>query len=305
MKNESFLKSSIILIESRKEALALWVWCSVVACLIVGRGFPPLQPAFMSIFSTFFIALSVYVYNDVVDYDADKKNEFKSDRPLASGTVSRNTALNLIIISSLIGLGTSFLTNIRSFFYSSLYFVLFFIYSYPKIHLKKRLFVKEGVISSGILIIGLSVNYAILGSFSIRVLFGFLLFAVYAFCAMPTGFDSTDVAADRIQGVRTIASATSWQGRVNLAVFGMLSIMTITPFTYGLFGYNVLLPVSIAVSGIVFLRLLSPLRRSDVITGESLDTDTLMNARKLILSYIFVICICVILGSLNFGFLFT
>jgi 4-hydroxybenzoate polyprenyltransferase len=295
----SFFKSTVSLIKSRKEALGLWLWCAVVACLVAGRGFPPIQPSLMSIAATFFIALAVYVYNDVVDIDADKHNAFKNNRPIASGEVSRSNAMKLIYISSIIGLTISFLNNFMSFLFSSLYFILFVLYSNPKIHLKKRFLVKESVISSGLIIVGLSVNYAILGSFSLMVFFGFLLFAVFAFLSMPTGFDSTDVVADKLQGVKSIASMLSWRQRMQMAMTGMLVIMTITPITYVNFGYNILLPVSIMLTGLVFLWLMYPLMMSFNPVADTVDTSVLMRTRKIVIIFIFVICGCVILGSLN------
>lgn len=295
----SFVKSTVLLVKSRKEALGLWIWCSVVACIVAGRGFPPIQPSLMSIAATFFIALAVYVYNDVVDIDADKYNAFKNNRPIASGEVSSNNAMKLIYISSIVGLTISFLNNFMSFLFSALYFIMFYLYSNPKIHLKKRFLVKESVISSGLIIVGLSVNYAILGSFSLMVFFGFLLFAVFAFLAMPTGFDSTDVVADKLQGVKSIASVLPWRGRMQLAMTGMLAIMTITPFTYVNFGYNIMLPVSIVLTGLVFLWLMYPLMMSVNPVVDTVDKSVLLRTRKIVIIFIFVICGCVILGSLN------
>jgi len=271
----------------------------VVACLISGRGFPPIQPSLLSIAATFFIALAVYVYNDVVDLDSDKHNAFKKDRPLSSGEVSIGDAMKLMYLSSIVGLTISFLNNFMSFIFNSLYFILFYLYSNPKIHLKKRFLVKESIISSGLILVGLSVNYAILGSFSLMVFFGFLLFAVFAFLAMPTGFDSTDVVADKLQGVKSIASVLPWRGRMQLAMTGMIAIMTITPFTYVYFGYNIMLPVSIVLTGVVFLWLMYPLMMSVNSVVDTVDLSVLLRTRKIVIIFIFVICGCVILGSFN------
>jgi 4-hydroxybenzoate polyprenyltransferase len=299
MESKSFFNSAVLLIKSRKEALGLWLWCAMVAALMAGRGFPPMKPSLISFVSTFLIATSVYVYNDVVDMDADRQNTYKDERPLASGKVPKSHAMRLIYISSSLGLIVSFLNGLKSFLFSALYFVVFSLYSYPMVHLKKRFLVKEIVISSGLLIIGMSVNYAILGSFSARVLFGFLMFSVFAFFAMPTGFDSTDVAADKIQGVRTIASIVPFRRRVQLAVGGMLIVMAVTPFTFAIFGYNVLLPISVAVTGLIFFWLMLPLMMSVDPNSHGVNESVLFKTRKIIVIFIFIICGCVILGSLN------
>jgi len=295
----SFLKSSALLVKSRKEALMLWIWCALVASLIVGRGFPPIMPALISIAAFFFIATSVYVYNDVVDMEADKHNSFKSDRPLASGDVSRSDAMKLIYLSAILGLSLSFLNGLPSFLISLGYFALFGIYSYPPVHLKKKFLVKESVISSGILIIGLSVCYAILGTFSPMVFVGFMMFSIFAFFAMPTGFDSTDVEADRLQGVKSIASIMNLKRRLQFAITGMFIIMTITPFTYINFGYNMLLPILVVLGGLVFLRNLVPIMMSINPSVNTLDISVIMKSRKIIVIFIFVLSICLVIGSIN------
>ena len=304
MGNESFFRSAASLIKSRKEAIGLWIWCSLVASLLVGRGFPPIKPTLMSIAAFFFIATAVYVYNDVIDMEADKHNSFKSNRPLASGMVSKDNAMKLVYLSAILGLSISYLNSFPGFLLSLLFFTLFGIYSYPKIHLKKRFLVKESVISSGILIIGLSVCYAILGTFSSMVFIGFLMFSIFAFFAMPTGFDSTDIEADKLQGVKSIASILTWKRRLQLAITGMLVIMTITPFTYINFGYNMLLPISIIMGGLVFLRYMFPIMMSVNPVVSSMDMSILMKTRKIIVTFIFVISICLIVGSINLSFLF-
>lgn len=253
----------------------------------------------MSIAAFFFIATSVYVYNDVTDMEADKRNSVKSDRPLSSGKVSKDDAMKLIYISAILGLSISYLNGIQSFLLSLLFFTLFGLYSYPKIHLKKRFLVKESVISGGILIIGLSVCYAILGTFSPMVFIGFLMFSIFAFFAMPTGFDSTDVDADKLQGVKSIASIMTLRRRLQFAITGMLVIMTITPFTYINFGYNMLLPISIIMGGLIFLRYMFPIMMSVNPLVNAMDMSTIMKTRKIIVTFIFVISICLILGSIN------
>jgi len=302
MGEQSFFKSAGLLIKSRKEALGLWIWCSLVASLIVSRGFPPLQPALLSIAAFFFIATAVYTYNDVVDMEADKKNVFKSNRPLVSGQVSKSNAMKLIYISAILGLSISFLNNLPSFLLSLLYFTIFVLYSYPKIHLKKRFLVKESVISGGILVIGLSVCYAIIGTFSPMVFIGFMMFSIFAFFAMPTGFDSTDVDADKLQGVKSIASKLTLKRRLQLAITGMFIIMTITPFTYINFGYNMLLPILVVLGGLVFLRNLVPLMMSISPTVNNVDMAIIMKSRKTIVMFIFLISICLVIGSLNLSF---
>lgn len=294
-----------MLLSSRKELIGVWVWGAIVASLLVGRGLPPLQPTLISITSFFFLAIAVYIYNDVVDMDADKHNSFKNNRPLPSGKVNRADAMKLVYIASILGLSIGFLNNLPSFLFSLLYFLVFGLYSYPRIHLKKRFLFKESVISSGILIEGLSICYAILGTFSSMVFIGLMLFSIFAFFIMPSGFDSTDVEADKLQGVKSIASILTWKRRMQFAITGMFIIMTITPFTYINFGYNMLLPILIVMGGLVFLRYMFPIMMSIGPAVNSIDVSIMMKTRKIVITFIFVLTTCLVLGSLNLSTFFS
>jgi len=78
----------------------------VFAALIFAAKFTDVRSIALSI-ATFFLfsftASSVYLLNDVVDYEADKKHPVKKLRPVPSGQLSRNVAL---VISFLLGIGT-------------------------------------------------------------------------------------------------------------------------------------------------------------------------------------------------------
>jgi 4-hydroxybenzoate polyprenyltransferase len=116
---------------------------------------------------------------------------------------------------------------------------------------------------------------------------------------MPSGFDSTDVAADKIQGVRTIASIVPFRQRIQLAIGGMLIIMAVTPLTFANFGYNILLPLSVAAVGVIFLWLMLSLMMNIDPDSHEIKKSVLFETRKIIVIFIFLICGCVILGSLN------
>ncbi len=292
-------KSMFLLIKSRREALGLWVWSSIVACLLVGRGFPPLAPSLLSLISIVFVVLSAYIYNDVTDMEADKNNEVKSGRPLATGEVTKKDAMKLVYISAVAGLSLSYFIGLYSFMFTSLYLVLFVLYSYPKIHLKKIIVVKELTIVSGLLILNLSVSYAIIGSFSSMAFIGSLFFAIYGFFALPAAMDSTDIVADRIQGVNTLASIMTWKRRLQLTITGMLLIMTLTPFTYLNFGYNILLPIMMVMSGLIFLRFMIPIMLSVSPLMNDVDTITMLKIKRIIISFNFILCLVLVIGTMS------
>lgn len=292
-------KSILLLIKSRREALGLWVWSSIVASLLVGRGFPPIQPTLLSLISIFCVVFSVYIYNDVIDMDADKNNETKSNRPLATGEVTKTDAMKLVYVSAIIGLSLSYLISSYSFIFTTLFLILFGLYSYPKIHLKKIMVVKELVIVSGLLVLNLSISYALIGSYSSMAFIGSLFFAMYGFFAMPAAMDSTDIDADRIQGVQTLASVMTWRRRLQFTITGMLLIMTLTPLTYINFGFNMLLPIMMVMSGLVFLRFMVPLMLGVSPLMNDVDTITMLKIKRIIISFNFILCLVLIIGTMN------
>lgn len=75
------------------------------------------------------LASSVYIFNDLLDIEEDKKHPKKKFRPLASGRVSKQNAIILFLILSVASLGVSFFVNIHLFMVLLVYFVLNIAYS--------------------------------------------------------------------------------------------------------------------------------------------------------------------------------
>lgn len=97
-----------------------WVKNLAVFAALLFSGFLFYQPVegpsyFLTVSFAFLLfcllTSSVYLLNDVMDIEADRRHPFKSKRPIASGKVSRNLALALAIFG-FIGVGVlSFLTT--------------------------------------------------------------------------------------------------------------------------------------------------------------------------------------------------
>ena len=91
----------------------------------------------ISIFNSFDVLLIfslssslVYIFNDLIDLENDKKNPYKNKRPLASGAISINQAKILfIIIISLIVILNYFFFNLIVIFTILIYLFLNLIYS--------------------------------------------------------------------------------------------------------------------------------------------------------------------------------
>lgn len=81
------------------------------------------------------LASSIYVLNDYMDIEEDKKHPKKKFRPLASGNVSKNSAKILIIILSSISLISAYLLNLHLFIVLMIYFILNIAYSLKLKHI--------------------------------------------------------------------------------------------------------------------------------------------------------------------------
>ena len=68
-------------------------------------------------FSLFSLAASsVYIFNDLIDSDEDKKHPLKSERPIASGKISsKNAFIFLVIFLGLALIASYFLVPLESF----------------------------------------------------------------------------------------------------------------------------------------------------------------------------------------------
>jgi 4-hydroxybenzoate polyprenyltransferase len=109
---------------------------------------------------------SVYVFNDLMDLEKDKKHyiKWKRERPLPKGSIKPSTAKKTVILNLSLGLILSSLINPGVLLLNSLLFSINFVYSY--FHLKEKAVISIILITSlqflkvinGWLINGLIIN---------------------------------------------------------------------------------------------------------------------------------------------------
>ncbi|QSZ41684.1 prenyltransferase [Sulfurimonas aquatica] len=81
------------------------------------------------------IASSVYVINDYIDIEEDKKHPTKMNRPLASGAISKKSALTLFFILSTLTLVMAFIFSPNLFYVLLTYFALNIAYTLKLKHI--------------------------------------------------------------------------------------------------------------------------------------------------------------------------
>jgi decaprenyl-phosphate phosphoribosyltransferase len=81
------------------------------------------------------VASGIYVFNDLMDIAEDQNHPSKKNRPIASGKVSKRTAIILIFIFVLPGLAVALYLNSDLFIVLASYFVLNILYSVKLKHI--------------------------------------------------------------------------------------------------------------------------------------------------------------------------
>jgi len=252
----------------------------------------------MSVVAMIFISTSVYLYNDFVDHDMDKLISKKNARPFTSGKVSKKFVMRFIYLSAFIGLLIVSITNIFSLIFSTIYLILFTVYSYPKIYLKRRFIIKESIIALGFPLCSLVGSYAAANRFSMNALFAATLLAIFAFMAMPALNDATDIEADKLFGVKSIAVVLNWKRKIQLLIIGVIAIMTLTPLTYISLGFNIILPIMVVAGSLIFLRFIFPIM-INIEKSDLINMEDLFKAKKIGYIYFVLLQIFMIIGSLS------
>jgi len=290
--NTPFIKSAAILIRSRLEPLSGWSWNTAAACFIAGRGSPPLIPSLLAVVSMILIALSVYIYNDVVEAEKDKMNPHKKNRPLPSGVVSQKDALSLVYLSGICGLVILFLVNVYSFVCGLAYFGVLIAYSHPETCLKKRFPLKEAILALCFPLTSLVGIYAV-NSFAAHAFFAGCAVGFLVYMMEPVIADSTDIEEDQSAGVKTLASVLTWKGRVRMFVVGPVILTAALLIAYNLLGFNNVVPIYAVVGGIIFLGYLIPKMRT-------FEKEVVQRARNAAHLYFILLQVSFIVGSVQF-----
>ncbi len=248
------------------------VWFTIVGALVATRWNPPIIALINTILVMMAMSLSVYSFNDLNDVEMDKNHPTKWQRALASGKVTVNQVLSLSLVSGIIALSLSLLSNITTFLICAAYLGLGIVYSQKPIRLKEKFILKEGITATGVLLaffVGGSITGTIPSIVQITGgLMTLLMFAVY-----PLFYDTEDVEVDRAYGCKTLTMVLSLERKVELAIAIIVTIMTLITFTYAQFGFSVIAPVMICSMCLLFLRYLFPLLGSP-------DTKCMLIARK-------------------------
>jgi 4-hydroxybenzoate polyprenyltransferase len=282
--------------KSRVEMIFIFTWNAAVGSLIASRGFPSIRPTLLGMISALFITIAVYIYNDIIDRDMDAESSYirkKEERVIAHGIVPVNHAYFFVIITSIIGLATAWITNIMTFKIALIYWFFLMLYSFPLIRFKTMYIMKTISTAFGgpffPLILGGS---AIDNAVSPLVLFAALVSGTYAFLVIPVVADYADMEEDRKHGIKTIPMVYSWSQIVKMLLAGPSLILVSGIIAYLAFGINILATAIIVVSS---LLLLNKARR----LPDEYDEDAVRSVRKSIYAFFMLFDFLIFIGTLK------
>jgi len=126
-------KSLIILLRPHQYVKNLFVF----APLIFSFNFTlhNLENSFLAFILFSMVASSIYILNDYMDIEEDKKHPTKKFRPLANESISQKLALYIFIVLALNALSIAFFLNTHLFLVLIIYFILNIAYSVKLKHL--------------------------------------------------------------------------------------------------------------------------------------------------------------------------
>ena len=280
--------------DSRLHIVLWYDWFAVVGILIVSRGLPPLMNTFKTIIMVPFLTMYVYLLNDIMDAKMDRGSNAKSTRPIPSGLVSKKEALILCFINGFIGILIALTIKIQVAIVAAFFLLLGTVYSTPPIRLKTRFLMKETITIAGLFTL-VSLGSLITGTPPISIVYFMSFFSIFILTLWSTFYDALDEEEDRRFGCKTVAILLKQSQRLELSAIGLTIMMLVTPFTYSRFGFNMILPIVIGVSCILFLRFIFPL----LLKPDTVDDEKIMRGGTLIRVFLLTMQIGFILGSLN------
>lgn len=105
----------------------------VFAALVFDRQLIALEPLLVTIVAALLFCLVsslVYIINDLADIESDQQHPVKKNRPLASGHLSKQTAIIAILILAVLSYPTAFVLNLGLGLILFVYLILMLAYSF-------------------------------------------------------------------------------------------------------------------------------------------------------------------------------
>jgi len=277
-------------VKSRFSRAVIFPYATLLATFTATRGVPPVLPTIMAAIAGTFIALSIYISNDVMDLETDRANIVT--RPVVQEEVSKKDALIFSLILTITGTVMGLSINLTTFLLCAAGAMLGFMYSFSPIYLKRRFILKQLAVASGGLISSLTGGAAV-GMISSSVLFSGFIFFTYAMAVVPI-VDLGDMIGDKKEGRKTLPIVWGPEYTIRLAIAIVFAIIISGMVGYFQLGFNLALPILVGVTCLSFIYVLYPLfnRWQDYVYCRKL-------VNKITLIH-FLLQLSIVIGSIRF-----
>ncbi len=232
-----FAKSFFGLAASETRVL-IFVWALLVAYLIASD----LRPNFTLLLllpSGYLLTLGIYVLNDIMDVGEDTINS--STRPLASGTVSKEDAWMIVVISIGASLMMSYFVSLPTFALYSISLFLGISYSLPRLQAKRRFPHKLLVAASGAAIASLTGGVAA-ENLNATIFFAAVAFALFALVTLLLG-DIADMRGDIALRVRSFPVVVGIKRAIYFVTALPVALSALGIFLFRFTDLNVMFPL--------------------------------------------------------------
>lgn len=291
-----FLSSYAWLLTSQLKT-GLYAWATLVGMIAGLKALPPILLAISSLTAMLAIALSVYIYNDIMDVELDKinaeaGNPHQIKRPLVTGKASMRDAKIFVLALIFIGLSIALSVNLGFAFLLALYLGLGILYSTPPIHLKDRFLFKQLTISIGQAISSLAGGAAV-GLISNPVIYAAALFFTLTFGVVPVT-DLRDIYGDEKIGRKTFPIVIGPEATMKVAMVVVTATLFASVASYSWIGFNSAFLILMFAS--LFILLLSMIN----IYRNVNDVNLINNMIRRVLRPLFIILqISILIGLVS------
>jgi 4-hydroxybenzoate polyprenyltransferase len=259
----------LLCLKSRSIVVIVYTWPALISFLISSIGTSTFRAfdLIRVIASVTLIGYGVYFYNDLMDYDDDKKNmevgsPFPFNRPLGSGQVSKGELKTFTVALSTLGLILAYSINTTVFSFHFAYLALGYLYSTEPVRLKKRFIMKQLTIAMGIILADLSGAYTG-GMFSSQIVLLITMHVVLALGVNPI-VDLRDIHGDKAMGVKTIAVVLGADTTVRLYFATLVGMGIASVIGYAQMGLSRAMPILAVTVLSAWIYVSVPLLRKDV-----------------------------------------
>lgn len=242
------LKSSAILLKSRKVEISLFTACAGVGLIISGLlSLPNIISAVSLTLAWVFGTAGIYILNDWTDIESDKISE--PERPLITGKVSPREAITSSIVFTILGTLLSLSIKPKTCLVFLVYIALGVIYSVPPIRIKSRPFGKQICISGGFFL-SILAGGATMNSYPPVLLFTGFAISFFALIGSTTA-DLKDMEADKRTGCKSMALLLGPEKTIGLTISAFIFMMSLTIYGYYFFGLNIAyVIITLVISGL-------------------------------------------------------